>query len=163
MSINLAQAGKAAGILGLGSLLSSSSSLSNPGQYLDFLRATSVGTVKNLGQATVDGFKTTHYHGEVDLSKLPGAVPAADRQAIQQLVGALQKKGVTAQMPIEAWIDSSNLIRRIQITFSEPLSTGQAVAVAMTEDFLDYGPQPAPAIPSASQTTDLLSLTKGTL
>jgi hypothetical protein len=37
---------------------------------------------------------------------------------------------------------------------------GQSVSIAMTETFTDYGAQPVPTIPAASQTTDLLSLLK---
>ena len=33
----------------------------DPGQYLDFLRATTDDGVKDLGQETVDGAQTTHY------------------------------------------------------------------------------------------------------
>lgn len=161
--VNLGQIGQAAGIPGLGSLVSSSSSLSDPGQYLSFLRATAVGSVKNLGRATVNGVATTHYQAEIDLAKLPSVVPAAQRQAVQQLVTALQKKGAATEIPIDAWIDSSNLIRRIQMNFSEPVSsTGQSVAVAMTENFIQYGAQPAPVVPPASQSVNLLSLTHGT-
>jgi hypothetical protein len=160
--INLAQIGQAAGIPGLGSLISSSSSLNDPGQYLDYLRATSAGSVKNLGQATVNGVHTTEYHAVVDMTKLPNAVPAAERKAVQQLVNTLKSKGLATQMPINAWIDSSNLIRRITLAFSEPVpSTGQTVSIAMTENFLQYGPQPVPAVPSQSESTNLLSLMHG--
>jgi hypothetical protein len=160
--INLNQIGQVAGIPGIGSLISSSSSLNDPGQYLDYLRATSAGSVKNLGQATVNGVHTTEYHAVVDLSKLPNVVPAAQRQSVEQLVSALKSKGLATQMPINAWIDSSNLIRRIQLAFSEPVpNTGQTVSIAMTENFLQYGPQPVPAVPSASQSTNLLALIHG--
>jgi hypothetical protein len=157
--VNLDQIGKAAGIPGLGSLISSSATLNDPGQYLDYLRATSTGSVKNLGQAAVNGVPTTHYHAVVDMNKLPDYVPAAQRQSIEQLVAAMKSKGLATQMPIDAWIDASSLVRRIQLAFSEPLpNTGQSVSVAMTENFLHYGPQPVPAIPSLSQSTNLLSL-----
>lgn len=156
--VNLDQAGKAAGIPGLGSLISSSSSFSDPGQYLNFLRATSSGSVKNLGQATVNGVRTTHYSAEVDLSKLPSVVPASERQSVRKLVSALQQKGAATRLPVQAWIDSSNLIRRLQTAFSEPLGTGQSVSISLVETFLQYGPQPVPSVPSRGQATNLLSL-----
>jgi hypothetical protein len=155
--LNLNQAGQAAGIPGLGSLVNSSSSLTDPGQYLSFLRATAVGSVKDLGPATVNGESTTHYSAEVELSKLPQAVPPSSRQTIRQLVSALEQRGATTRLPIQAWIDSSNLIRRIEVAFTEPVD-GQSVAISLTENFVQYGPQPAPAIPSAGQTANLLSL-----
>lgn len=158
--INLAQAGKAAGIAGLGSLVNSSSSFSDPGQYLNFLRATATGSVKDLGQATVNGVSTTHYRARVDLTKLPQAVPASQRAAMQKLVASLRSKGATTQIPMDVWIDSSHLVRRVQSTFTETVG-GQSVTIAMTENFLSYGPQPAPVVPPPSQTANLLSLLHG--
>ena len=159
-SMNLAQMGKASGIPGYGSLLSSSSNFSNPSQYLDLLRATADGSVKDLGQETIDGVQTTHYQAQVDIAKLPNVVPAADRQAAQQLVSTLQSKGVNTQMPVDTWIDGSHRIRRIHITYSLSLQ-GESVAVDITENLSDYGSQPAPTAPSADETTNLLSLIHG--
>lgn len=161
LEISLAQLGKATGLQALSSLFSGSFSPENPGQYLQFLRAASSGSVKDLGPATINGVKTTHYHATVELTKLPGAVPAASRQAIKQLVSVLRSRGGTGLLPIDAWIDSSNLIRQVALTWSQPLGNGSTANVAMKQDFLQYGPQPAPAIPPASQTENLLSLTHG--
>jgi hypothetical protein len=158
VSINLAKAAKLDGISGLGTLINSSSSFSNPGQYLDYLRATSAGSVKNLGQATVNGVQTTHYRADVDFAKLPNAVPKADRPAVRKLITQLDKRAKTGDIPLNAWIDGSHMIRRLQLTYTVKLSTGQSVKAAITENILKYGPQPAPTIPSSAQTTNLLSL-----
>jgi hypothetical protein len=160
LSINLNQLGKAAGIPGLGSLANSSSSLNNPAQYVSYLRATTNGTVRDLGQATINGVGTTHYHAVIDLNKLPNVVPASSRAGVQQLVAALKKRGTNTQLPIDAWIDSSHLIRRVVITYSEPIN-GQRASVTTQVDFVQYGPQPAPTVPPAGQTQNLLSLTGG--
>ena len=159
--INLNQLGKAAGIPGLGSLANSSSSLNNPGQYVSYLRATTDGTVRNLGQATINGVQTTHYHAVIDLNKLPNVVPASSRASVQQLVAALKKRGTKTQLPIDAWIDSSQKIRRMVITYNEPVN-GQQISITTQVDFLQYGPQPAPTVPPASQTQNLLSLAGST-
>lgn len=157
--INLSQAGSAAGIPGLSSLISGTSNLNDPGQYLDFLRATAGGSVQDLGSATVNGIQTMHYHAQVDLTKLPNAVPASARAGVQQLISALQKRGAAPNvLPIDAWIDSSHLIRRIELTYNQPVATGQSVAVSMKADYLQYGPQPRPQLPPPSQTVDLLAL-----
>jgi hypothetical protein len=161
LQIQVSQLGKAAGIPGLGQLLNGSSTLNNPAQYVQYLRATSKGTVHDLGQATVDGFRTTHYHATIDLAKLPAAVPASQRPAAQQLAALLRRSGVT-QLPIDAWIDSAHLVRRVKQTFNESIN-GQRLNLAIQVDFLQYGPQPVPTVPPASQTQNLLSLTGGRL
>lgn len=157
--IDLKRVARLSGIPGLSSLINSSSNLNDPGQYLDFLRATSDGSVKNLGQATVNGTQTTHYHARIDLSKLPNAVPAADRAGVQQLITALRSRGLQAHgFPVDVWIDSSHLIRRIQLHYSQPLGASQSADVAMQANYLSYGPQPTPAVPAPRDTSDLLTL-----
>jgi hypothetical protein len=160
ISVNLPQLGSAEKLPGFGSLLSDSSTLNYPGQYLDFLRATAAGSVKNLGQQTIDGVGTTHYQAEIDFSKLPNAVPTADRQATEQLVAALDKRAKVSDIPVDVWIDQSDLIRRLKTTEDETVA-GKSVSVVLDEDFSDYGSQPAPTVPDASQTTNLLSLLHG--
>jgi hypothetical protein len=157
--INLAQAGKLAGIPGLSSLLSGTSNMNDPGQYLYFLRATSNGSVKDLGQQTINGVTTTHYRAQIDLSKLPNAVPAKDRPGIEQLVSALQTRGAmpASGLPVDAWIDAHNLIRQIEMNYTQPVN-GQSANVAMKMDFVGYGPQPAPQIPPPDQTVNLVKL-----
>lgn len=158
----LSQASKKAGMPGLSSLYNGSFSLDNPGQYLDFLRATASGSVNDLGAATVNGVQTTHYHAIVDLTKLPDAVPAGTRAAANQLVAQLHRQGGASTIPVDVWIDSSHLIRRVVLSLSQPIATtGQTVDLTAREDFVQYGPQPAPAVPPASQTTNLLALTHG--
>jgi hypothetical protein len=163
LKFNLGALGRAAGISGLSALTKESSTLDDPGQYIDYLRAAS-GNVKDLGQATVDGVSTTHYHAQIDLSKLADAVPASSRTGVQQLVAQLEKRFSAGDMPVDAWVDSSNRIRRIAITYSLQVpTTGQTSTVAMVMDFSDYGPQPQPAIPPASQTTNLVALLHGSI
>ena len=161
LKFNLGALGRLAGVAGLSSLTNESSTLDDPGQYLDYLRAAS-GNVKDLGQTSIDGVTATHYHAQIDLNKLAGAVPASSRSSVQQLVTQLEKRFSAGKMPIDAWIDSSHRIRRMAMTYSVQVpGTGQTTKVAMVTDFSDYGPQPKPAIPPASQTTNLLSLLHG--
>jgi hypothetical protein len=157
LSINLTELGKAEGIPGLGALANSSSSLNNPAQYVSYLRATTDGTVRNLGRATINGVQTTHYHAVIDLNKLANVVPASSRASVQQLVATLKKRGTKTQLPIDAWIDSSQKIRRVVITYSEPIN-GQKATITTRVDFVQYGPQPAPTVPPKGETQDLLSL-----
>lgn len=160
VSINLSQLSKSMNLPGVGSMSNYSSTLSNPGQYLDFLRAAASGSVKNVGQQTIDGTQTTHYQADLEFSKLPDAVPASQRQAVQKLVATLQKRAHVSDMPINVWIDSSNLVRRIALTLNET-AAGHTISTAITENFTSYGTQPAPTVPSPNQTTNLLSLMHG--
>jgi hypothetical protein len=157
LSLNLSQLSSVTKLPGLSSLMSSDSQYSDPGQYLDYLKAASDGSVKNLGQATVDGVQTTHYSAEVDLSKLASAVPASTRPAVAQLVAALKTHFKAGNMPMDVWVDQSDLIRRVQMGIDESVD-GHTATGTVTEQISAYGTQPAPAIPAAGDTVSMLSL-----
>ena len=156
LEINLAQVGKAAGIQNLTSLFGGSGS-TNPGQFLDYLRATSSGGVTRVGSATVDGVQTTEYRAKIDLLKAPAAAPAAQRTALRQAVSSLEKLTGLRTIPVDVWVDSANLVRRITMSYSVNAS-GQSVHTQMQLDFLAYGSQPVPAAPPASQVTNASSM-----
>lgn len=158
LSFSQARLDKVEHVPGFGGLAESSSSLTNPGEYLDFLRAAANGSVKNLGSATVNGVSTTHYHADVDIAKLARVVPQREKAEVTKLVAALKQNGKLASVPIDVWIDHSRLIRRLHITYTVPVTGGEKLSENLTENFSDYGPQPAPKVPSAAQTTNLLSL-----
>ena len=77
-------------------------------------------------------------------------------------MSTLESQGVNTQMPIDAWIDASHHVRRVQLSYNMSLN-GQSATFQITENVSDYGPQPAPTIPSKSQTTNLMSLLGGAL
>lgn len=154
-SISLDQLGKAAHVPGVGSLLSSSSSLNDPGEYLDFLRAAAAGSVTDIGQEQVDGVQTTHYQAQLQFSKLADAMPST----YKQMFSALGQKASVPDFPVDVWIDGSDLVRQIMMNVKATVA-GHTVGVQVTENFSHYGIQPAPAIPSAVQTSNLLALMK---
>ncbi|HTW11851.1 MAG TPA: hypothetical protein VME01_03840 [Solirubrobacteraceae bacterium] len=156
--MNLDQLGKLAGIPGIGSAIHDESSLNDPGQYLDFLRGASNGSIQNLGQQTVNGVQTTHYQADINPADPPRNLPASDRRVIEGVLAAERKQGLSInQMPVNAWIDSSDLVRRIELSYNASAPNGP-MTMTMTENFLSYGPQPAPTIPAADETTNILSL-----
>jgi len=162
LEIDLAQIGKAAGIQNLTSLFGGSGS-TNPGQFLQYLRAASSGGVKRLAGATVDGVQTTEYRAKLDLLKAPAAAPSSQRAALRQAVSSLEKLTGLRTIPVDVWVDSQHLVRRITMAYSVN-SSGQSVHTQMRLDFLSYGSQPVPAPPPSSQVTNassMLSKTSG--
>ena len=103
--------------------------------------------------------QTTHYSAVIDLSKLADAVPASARQATQQLVAAMKQRYKTGNLPVDVWIDQSDLVRKVQMGINETVQ-GQALTGTVTEQISDYGTQPAPTVPSAGETLNILSLLK---
>ncbi len=161
LELDFSKLGNIPGASALSSMMNSSSQLSDPSQYFEYLRAVSAGSLQSLGTATVDGFQTTHYHADISLSKLPDAVPAAQRPAVQQLIAEMSKSNANlATIPIDVWIDSNDLIRRIVLTETLTLQ-GKPLTIDIQEDIPEYGPQPAPGLPAASEVTNLSTLLSG--
>lgn len=150
--VNLAGAAQSAGIPGLSSLVGNPAS-SDPTQYLRYLRAAS-GGVTTVGSESVDGFQTTHYRAKIQLDRVPAAFPPASRPQVRQTVSALERLANIHALPVSVWIDGQHLVRRVAFTINETVS-GRSLSVAMRLDVPEYGPQPAPRVPPASQVADL--------
>lgn len=141
------------GAVGLGSLPTTGS---DPSQFVDFLRAVSSSTQK-LGSATIRGVATTHYRASVDLDRYPQLVAAADRPAAARSVASLESALGTHRMPIDAWVDSANRVRRISLSLAECFAQ-QRIHFGMTMDLYDYAAQATPQLPGAAQAYDMTPL-----
>jgi hypothetical protein len=104
-----------------------------------------------VGSESIDGVPTTGYRADIDFGRVPDALPAASRAAVE---GLEQLSGIH-NIPVVVWIDARHLVRRVQYAFNENLPTGQTLNTFVTVDVTQYGPQPAPVLPPASQVQDL--------
>lgn len=156
IEINLAQVGRAAGIQNLTSLFGGSGS-TNPSDFLQYLRTASSGGVKKLGTGSVDGHSATHYRATIDLTKASAAAPAAERASMRQAVATLQKLTGLHAIPVDVWVDSQHLVRRLTMAYTVHAS-GQSLRTQIRLDFLSYGAQPVPKAPPAGQVTDAASM-----
>jgi hypothetical protein len=145
---------KLSGIPGASSLTGASS---DPTQMLGFLRAVSDSVVAQ-GTARVNGVRTTHYRAQVDLNRVAAAVPASQRALAQTAVATLESTTKVQQFPAEVWVDRNHLVRRMVMTISPTLPSGQVLTESFTIDFLHYGPQPQPKPPPSDQVTNLNGL-----
>jgi hypothetical protein len=145
------------GAMGLGSLPTGT----DPTQFLDFLRAVSTSTAK-VGTEKVRGVQTTHYQAKVDLSRYPKLLPASQRAAATRSVNTLASALGSHTMPMDAWVDNSNLVRRIGIAFTECVAQ-QHVRFGMRMDVFGYGPQSQPQLPGRTESYDITPLLSSTL
>ena len=154
VSVNLAKLGSASSIPGLSSVLNGGTGPTNPAATLKQLASASSDGVTKVGSATVNGVATTEYRGTLDLTKLSAQLPANVRSATQaQLARAAKQFGVS-RLPFRIYIDSANLVRRVQFALNGAQVAGQNLAASMQLDFLAYGSQPAPTVPSPADTYD---------
>jgi hypothetical protein len=151
LEFSLSEIGKRAGIQGLSSLGES------PAQFIHSLRAASTGGVQSLGRQTIDGVSTSVSRATVDLSKVAGTLPASEQQSAFSAITAIEKLTGLHYIPIEAWVDSSDHVRRIVLSENGHVE-GQPFAETVQVDFVKYGLEPVPAAPPADEVTNVLSL-----
>jgi hypothetical protein len=144
---------RALGAFGLGGL---STQGSNPAQFVDYLRAVGA-TPKRVGTATIAGVQTTHYHVVVNLDNYPKLFPASRRAAASRGVATLESALGSHTMPMDAWVDSQRLLRRMSFSFTECVQS-QHLRLGMTMNLSHYGQQTVPATPSPAQAYDLTPL-----
>jgi hypothetical protein len=162
ISMSVHQLGKAAGIPGLSSFMNGSTG--NPSNYLQYLKGASSTKVHSLGPGYDNGVSTQGYGALLDLTKATNRLPSGERAQAHRAIAALEKMTGLHYIPVSVWVDSHHLVRRMTMSFNERVpGTAQSLNVSMQMDFLDYGPQPAPGIPPASEVNNLLSLLHGGL
>ncbi|HXR14090.1 MAG TPA: hypothetical protein VN740_05465 [Solirubrobacteraceae bacterium] len=140
------------GLDGIDNSSSSQFASTDPAAMLNYLRA--AGTVADDGPQAVGGVATTHYHAVVDLTRYAAMLPAAQQAAAQRAVQSYQQATGAATIPIDVWIDHSNLVRQLDIDLSITTPTG-VVSASLAMSFFDYGPQAAVSPPPADAVTDI--------
>lgn len=138
-------------IPGLGSL--GAPGFEDPSQFLQYLRGAGGGVTK-VGTDTVAGVSTTHYRATIDLSKVIDRLPAKSRSVARGLLAMVHAK----KLPVDVWIDSNNLVRRMEFSMNLTVAGGQSLSMHMQLTIPQYGAQPEPAAPPAGQVTDMSSL-----
>jgi hypothetical protein len=139
------------------SSLSSSSNL-DPSQFLNYLRATG-GKDTNLGHATVDGVPTTRYRVQVDLEGVVSRLPAEERAAAKASVEKLEQLTGVHSLPVEAWVDSSQRVRRFAMQMNL-LGAAAGSSVQILVDYTSFGAVPSVQPPAPGETYDLSSALK---
>jgi len=122
----------------------------DPSQYLSYLRST--GHVKKIGTETVQGVSTTHYHAIINLqqvAKQVGRLSPAAKAGFQSLL----KQTGSQNLPVDVWIDSSNMVRQERISYGSS-TTSTPVNLTLTLDLSDFGTPVSVTPPPASQVYD---------
>jgi hypothetical protein len=145
--LDLQQAGKSLGV-DVNQLLAGSGQ--NPTQLFELLK--SEGDFSQVGQETIGGVSTTHYHGSVDLAK------AAKQQGIAgDLLERLAALGAPTQLPLDVWVDDAGLVRQITENYDQTVA-GVPAKLDMTIGLSNYGKDVNVSAPSADQVFDLTGI-----
>lgn len=154
VELNLSEIGKSAGIQGLSSL--ADNPRENPAEFLRLLRADSTGSVQSLGRRTIDGVTTTGLRATFDLSKVAATLPASEQRSAASAIASIEKLTGLRYLPAEAWVDSSQHLRRIVMTATGHVA-GQPFSENIRLDFVKYGLEPVPTAPPAAEVANITS------
>jgi hypothetical protein len=148
MKLDIARFGQALGI----DLQSLTGGQSNPAQFLEYLKA-SGGSVTAVGHELVRGVPTTHYRGAIDLRKVADVLPGGNRAQLHAALAKVIAQIGASSLPVEVWVDSGRLVRRIAIVLSAPAG-GQSLRMQMTVELFGFGPTPAVTAPAQGDVYD---------
>jgi hypothetical protein len=148
MKLDLGRLGDAFGV----SLQQLAGGQSNPAQFLEYLRA-SGGAVTAVGHEPVRGVPTTHYRGTVDLAKVAGVMPSANRAQLRAALAKLIAQSGIKSLPVDVWVDGHGLVRRMTLVLSSPAG-GLKLQMHMTLELFDFGATPPVAPPAPGDTYD---------
>ena len=157
--LNLADARKLSGNASVESFLSAANTGRSPGEMFDYLHGETADVV-NLGSATVNGVKTTHYSATLDVTKVLAEIDHSGEQSTGFEFAQILAHANTSDVPVQVWIDSSNLVRKLVLSVSEKVRSVGTLHSTVTMTFPQYGSQPVPAVPPANATVSLTNLLK---
>jgi hypothetical protein len=123
----------------------------DPSQVLEYLKG--AGTSTKVGDETINGVPTTHYHAVIDLKKAASKGGADAEKAVEQL----QKVAGVSSLPLDVWIDKDHLVRRESMKYDMTVQ-GQRSSMSMTVDMTKYGVDVTAKPPADSDTIDAAKL-----
>jgi len=149
LKIDLAAAARSAGIDP--SALTGSSVGQDPASYLSILGGADQKDVKRVGNETIDGVETVHYHANIDMVAAMDRLAAAssDRSKLGKLVEQMGLK----TMPVDAWADADGRVRKVQMVTAV---SGQQATMEL--GFSDFGLAVDVSAPPAAEVIDATRL-----
>lgn len=130
----------------------------NPADLLASLTAIS-GNVTKRGTATVRGIPVTEFRVNVDLAKAAARLPGRERASFRDFASSLG----TGDIPVDVWVDSQNLVRRIQVSLHPPADMGapKGTTIVQVTDFYDFGVPVRVSAPPAAQVASMSQMISG--
>jgi hypothetical protein len=126
----------------------------DPGQFLKLLKASHATVV---GHAAVRGVPATEYRGTIDLHTMLDQLPSGERAQAKAGIDKLIAQMGASTMPVEAWVDSSDHVRRLHV--SVPITIlGSKGGYDLTMDLFDFGSAQPIVVPPDSQVFDASGL-----
>lgn len=123
----------------------------DPSQVLDYLKG--AGTSTKVGEETINGVATTHYHAVIDLEKAASKGGPDAEKAVKQM----EKLAGIRSLPLDVWVDKDHLVRREAIKYDMTVQ-GERASMDMVVDMTKYNVDVVAKPPKDSDTIDATKL-----
>lgn len=126
----------------------------DPRTLLHILKAASA-EVETLGREELHGVETTHYRATIDPREYAKVAPTEKREELFSLAEQMGVQSGLATLPVEVWLDSDGLVRKLSLEMSatQPGSSEPGDA-SIAFELWDYGEDVEIVLPPASQVVD---------
>jgi hypothetical protein len=104
-----------------------------------------------LGTERIDGDDTTHYRATVAVDDAVAGLDPATAVDVRALLGALGEQATGAPVPVDVWVGTSGLVRRVTVAATPAAGAGASITV----DYLEPGAPVDIAGPDPATTTPL--------
>ena len=127
---------------------------SDPRTLLDVLKAASA-EIETLGSEELHGVGTTHYRATIDPREYAKAAPMERREELFSLVEQMGAQSGLATVPVDVWLDSEGLVRKLSLEISAPQpGSSESSTASIAFELWDYGEDVEIALPPTSQVID---------
>jgi hypothetical protein len=129
-------------------------SASDPRELLALLKGASA-EIETLGTEELRGVETTHYRALIDPREYARRVSAENSEELFSLVEEMGVQGGLTTVPVDVWLDSDGLVRKLslEISANRPGSSEPSGA-AVAFELWDYGEEVEIEVPLASEVVD---------
>jgi hypothetical protein len=141
---------------GFSDLASLSQGQNDPTAQLEYLRG--ISDAEEVGTEQVAGIETTHYSGTVDLDAAYDRLPDDTRGELKQAIAQARKQFGHGAMPVDVWIDSDGLLRRMTMSLESGGNSALDFGMKMTMEIPEYGIAMDLPIPKDGDVTDVSDL-----
>jgi hypothetical protein len=127
---------------------------SDPRTLLDVLNAASA-EVETLGSEELHDVKTTHYRATIDPREYAKVTPTENREEFFSLVEQMGVQSGLVTIPVEVWLDSNGLVRKLSLEISSTRpGSPESGDASIAFELWDYGEDVEIALPPASLVVD---------
>lgn len=126
----------------------------DPRTLLDVLKAASA-QIETVGSEELHGVETTHYRAMIDPREYANVAPGEKREELFSLVEQMGVQSGLATIPVDVWLDSNGLVRKLllEISATNPGSSESSDA-SIAFELWDYGENVEIVLPPVTQVVD---------